>query len=549
VLIAHFLGVDHAGHTHGVDSAEMAAKLAELDAVVLATAAALAADASHEATLLIVMGDHGMTWQGDHGGGSDEEVRSALFALRPHRSGGGAAPAAAEDMPQIDFAPTAALLLGVPPPFGSVGRVCGALWAAAGGDAAGLAAALRANAWQVARAVDAYAAKGSFQPDDVAALRALHASGAHDAFLRAAAALARAQWASFRAGSMAAGLATLAAALVVHAGTLHAALGPGGSDADAFATMAAVAAAAVVAHIAGAFSVGAMQEEQAAAHAPMCAVAAAHAALVAWQLLRAPATARAAARARLRDACALVLATAGIAACAMRGEDKPSSEAPSSRAVFAALAPLLLLPRLLLPPPPPPGAKQSDRAALLAATVRGCHAAVGLHWAAHAVTAAGWALPPALAHAARIALPRVVFVAGGGAALFAASGALDGGSRGVGEAAAAASRGVLAALCAPLLLLTGRAAPLLALLAAAQGALILRCHTPAAHAGAAASPLPRCGLLSLAAASHFAALQLFAATGHRSSFEALHFKAAFTARCAVAFCIAMHTCHAADASC
>lgn len=31
VLIAHFLGIDHAGHTFGWDSAEMASKLAELD--------------------------------------------------------------------------------------------------------------------------------------------------------------------------------------------------------------------------------------------------------------------------------------------------------------------------------------------------------------------------------------------------------------------------------------------------------------------------------------------------------------------------------------
>jgi phosphatidylinositol glycan class O len=31
VLIAHYLGVDHAGHTHGVSSKQMAAKLAQMD--------------------------------------------------------------------------------------------------------------------------------------------------------------------------------------------------------------------------------------------------------------------------------------------------------------------------------------------------------------------------------------------------------------------------------------------------------------------------------------------------------------------------------------
>ena len=32
-----------------------------------------------EDTLLVVMGDHGMTWDGNHGGASGEEVTAALF--------------------------------------------------------------------------------------------------------------------------------------------------------------------------------------------------------------------------------------------------------------------------------------------------------------------------------------------------------------------------------------------------------------------------------------------------------------------------------------
>jgi predicted AlkP superfamily pyrophosphatase or phosphodiesterase len=34
VLIGHYLGADHAGHTHGVRSPQMAAKLAQMDAQV-----------------------------------------------------------------------------------------------------------------------------------------------------------------------------------------------------------------------------------------------------------------------------------------------------------------------------------------------------------------------------------------------------------------------------------------------------------------------------------------------------------------------------------
>ena len=35
----------------------------------------------HERTLLLVMGDHGMTDQGEHGGATQHELSTALFAL------------------------------------------------------------------------------------------------------------------------------------------------------------------------------------------------------------------------------------------------------------------------------------------------------------------------------------------------------------------------------------------------------------------------------------------------------------------------------------
>ena len=39
----------------------------------------------HARTLLLVMGDHGMTDEGEHGGASRHEVTSALFALNVGR--------------------------------------------------------------------------------------------------------------------------------------------------------------------------------------------------------------------------------------------------------------------------------------------------------------------------------------------------------------------------------------------------------------------------------------------------------------------------------
>ena len=56
VLIAHFLGVDHCGHTFGPEHPAMAAKLREMDAVVKTLVESL-----DEQTLLLVVGDHGMT--------------------------------------------------------------------------------------------------------------------------------------------------------------------------------------------------------------------------------------------------------------------------------------------------------------------------------------------------------------------------------------------------------------------------------------------------------------------------------------------------------
>ncbi|KAF3502738.1 hypothetical protein F2Q69_00044690 [Brassica cretica] len=78
VLIAHFLGVDHAGHIFGVDSMPMINKLEQYNTVLERVVDILESQAGpggvHENTMLIVMGDHGQTLNGDHGGGTAEEV-------------------------------------------------------------------------------------------------------------------------------------------------------------------------------------------------------------------------------------------------------------------------------------------------------------------------------------------------------------------------------------------------------------------------------------------------------------------------------------------
>ena len=72
LLVGHFLGVDHCGHRYGPAHTAMEAKLRELDSVVAAALQQIDAR-----TLLVVLGDHGMTATGDHGGASAAECGTA----------------------------------------------------------------------------------------------------------------------------------------------------------------------------------------------------------------------------------------------------------------------------------------------------------------------------------------------------------------------------------------------------------------------------------------------------------------------------------------
>lgn len=130
VLIAHFLGVDHAGHIFGVNSTSMIQKLEQYNNILEEVVEILRNQSGrgglHENTLLLVMGDHGQTLNGDHGGGTAEEVETSLFAMSTR-----APPASVSSVldtnfckldldgrkmcigtiQQLDFAPTVAALL------------------------------------------------------------------------------------------------------------------------------------------------------------------------------------------------------------------------------------------------------------------------------------------------------------------------------------------------------------------------------------------------------------------------------------------------------
>jgi phosphatidylinositol glycan class O len=77
LLLSHILGVDHAGHTYTANHIEIERKLNDTEQIVLDMINKMDSD-----TVLLVFGDHGMTDDGNHGGGTENELKSVLFAYR-----------------------------------------------------------------------------------------------------------------------------------------------------------------------------------------------------------------------------------------------------------------------------------------------------------------------------------------------------------------------------------------------------------------------------------------------------------------------------------
>jgi hypothetical protein len=167
VFVAHFLGVDHIGHTHHAWHPLMAPRLNRMDRLLSEVAEALPSDA-----LLLVFGDHGMSDDGNHGGASREETDSGLFVyskepfdLAPDtewypgqeaRSPWQVAPVQSRaSLPrmvsQVDLVPTLSLLLGIPVPYSSMGGIIPELLV--GQSPGTLSHSLLANSLQVLRYV------------------------------------------------------------------------------------------------------------------------------------------------------------------------------------------------------------------------------------------------------------------------------------------------------------------------------------------------------------------------------------------------------------
>lgn len=86
VIILHYLGLDHIGHSYAAKPEYVDPKLREMDSKIAEVNAWIEAKDANDGkkTLILMMGDHGMTNEGNHGGGSKDEQQAAAVFMSPH---------------------------------------------------------------------------------------------------------------------------------------------------------------------------------------------------------------------------------------------------------------------------------------------------------------------------------------------------------------------------------------------------------------------------------------------------------------------------------
>ena len=179
VIVVHFLGVDHVGHTYGPHNEHMDVKLKQMDDALSQVLDQVDDDTSSACHAVFIFGDHGMTEDGNHGGGTEEEISAALFvhtsaacgdmsdAIGLERETSSSSPWWSDtpfaSIHQIDLVPTLSILLGLPLPYANLGSLVPSL--IPGQTAAETATALALNAAQVWRYLNQYSATANRLPN------------------------------------------------------------------------------------------------------------------------------------------------------------------------------------------------------------------------------------------------------------------------------------------------------------------------------------------------------------------------------------------------
>ncbi|KAK9052302.1 hypothetical protein SSX86_028931 [Deinandra increscens subsp. villosa] len=152
--ILHYLGLDHVGHLGGRNSVMMGPKLQEMDDIIklIHSSTIKSQERDHTRTLLVVVSDHGMQGNGNHGGSSYEETDSLALFIGPGISH---VSATYDTISQVDITPTLALLFGVPIPKNNAGYLIADLFHPIGDHQ--LLRAMELNSWQLLRLLQAKA--------------------------------------------------------------------------------------------------------------------------------------------------------------------------------------------------------------------------------------------------------------------------------------------------------------------------------------------------------------------------------------------------------
>ncbi|KDR12958.1 GPI ethanolamine phosphate transferase 2 isoform X2 [Zootermopsis nevadensis] len=133
LMILHYLGLDHIGHVEGPYSPLVRPKLQQMDHIVKRIHHSFLTWDKHFSvpSVLVVCGDHGMKNSGSHGGASLEEVLVPLIVISnicsEEMTSGLLGDVLTGSVLQIDLVPTLSMLLGLPVPATSIGKIIPAL--------------------------------------------------------------------------------------------------------------------------------------------------------------------------------------------------------------------------------------------------------------------------------------------------------------------------------------------------------------------------------------------------------------------------------------
>uniref|UniRef100_A0A7E4W506 GPI ethanolamine phosphate transferase 2 n=1 Tax=Panagrellus redivivus TaxID=6233 RepID=A0A7E4W506_PANRE len=122
IMVLHYLGLDHIGHSVGDKSPKIDVKLKEMDGIIEKIYKNLSTS-STDAFSIIILGDHGMADEGGHGGSTYKESHVPVVVLFgpeseepfPHPS------FKISKIEQVDLAPTISFILNQEIPFNNIG--------------------------------------------------------------------------------------------------------------------------------------------------------------------------------------------------------------------------------------------------------------------------------------------------------------------------------------------------------------------------------------------------------------------------------------------